>query len=55
MLLIDINMPIITGIEAVKIVKQKYERLNEVRSEQGKEQVVRPAILYYSQYSRKQM
>ena len=55
LLLIDINMPIMTGMEAIEIIKQKYERLNETRREQGKEQVARPAIFYYSQYSREQM
>ena len=52
MLLIDINMPIMTGLEAVKIIRQKYERLNKIRSEQAKEQVARPAMFYYSEYCR---
>ena len=55
LLLIDINMPIMTGMEAVEHIKQKYERLNQSRREQGKEEVARPAMFYYSQYSRKQM
>ena len=36
LLLIDINMPIMTGMEAVKIIRHRYESLNKVRSEQGK-------------------
>ena len=55
LLLIDINMPIMTGMQAVKIIRQKYEELNRIQREQGKEQVARPAILYFTQYTREQM
>ena len=48
-------MPIMTGMEAIENIKKKYERLNETKRAQGKEQVARPAIFYYSQYSREQM
>ena len=29
LILMDINMPIMTGIEALKLIKQSYEGLNE--------------------------
>ena len=51
----DINMPIMTGLEAVKLIKQKYEELNEFLVKQERPQLVRPALLYYSQYNRKNM
>ena len=53
LLLVDINMPIMTGMEAVRIIRQRYESFNQSRREQGKEEVARPAMFYYSQCSRK--
>ena len=29
LLLLDINMPLLNGMEACKLVKEKYRRLNE--------------------------
>ena len=54
LLLVDINMPILNGMETVKIVKEKYERINALPNfgEAGKVEensiIRRPAICYLS-------
>ena len=53
LLLLDINMPIMTGMEVCKRVKDIYERHNAGVAP-GR-QVLRPVICYLSQYQRAQM
>ena len=55
LLLIDINMPILTGIEALKLIKQNYDKINVSLAEQNRPKLVRPAICYYSQYNKRTM
>ena len=62
LLLLDINMPILTGIEALVLIKNKYriinEQYNQIKGNKvGLDEVavIRPLICYYSQYDRDTM
>ena len=44
-----------TGIQAVKLIKQRYKELNEVLAQLRRPQLVRPALLYFSQYNKETM
>ena len=49
LVLLDIHMPILSGIEAFKLIKDKYLRVNEKLSQAGSSEVVKPLICYLSQ------
>ena len=57
LLLLDINMPILGGMEALKIIKSKYQRMNsaldlgDTGRQDGNPLLLRPVICYLSQYS----
>ena len=57
LLLLDINMPILTGIEVMQKVEKLFESINTEHNKDilhgGDTQVVlRPMICYYSQHER---
>merc|ERR1711990_734666 len=59
LILLDINMPILTGYDVVPLIKKRFEAINENKSDlfrKGTLKVkpailVRPMICYLSQYS----
>ena len=51
--MLDINMPIMTGMEVCKAVKQFYSKHNATADADKK--VLRPVICYLSQYNRVEM
>ena len=53
LLMLDINMPIMTGMEVCKAVKQFYSKHNATADVDKK--VLRPVICYLSQYNRVEM
>ena len=60
LLLIDINMPILNGMETVPKIKKLFTEFNNFMREGPsvsgrKNLVVRPPILYFSQFDRKTM
>ena len=62
LLLLDINMPIMTGMEVMLKLKKKYIEINEkakAKAPKGSDKaniiVLKPFICYYSQYDRATM
>ena len=62
LLLLDINMPIMTGMEVMLRLKKKYKEMNEkAKNVEGSDSsnshiiVLKPFICYYSQYDRATM
>ena len=50
LLLLDINMPVMTGIEALSIIKKKFKETNKELISKGRtELIVRPVICFFSQ------
>ena len=52
LVLLDINMPIMTGLEAVKSIKGLFDRCNEELEAEGRNSLIRPVIMYFTQYNR---
>ena len=61
LVLIDINMPILSGLETVPIIKRQFAEFNDALKEgpligsARNFQIVRPPILYFSQHDRVSM
>ena len=53
LLLLDINMPILDGMETCKRVKMKFEEFNKVNND--KSPIIRPLICYFSAYNDEMM
>ena len=51
----DINMSIMTGLEAIKIIKKKYAEANQraLNQEHRRTPIIRPVIIFFSQYNPK--
>ena len=55
LLLLDVNMPILTGMEAMKMIRDKYKQINEkyrAIHDTDRKVVIEPLMCYYSQCSR---
>ena len=48
-------MPIMTGIEAIKIIKKLFSDYNSDQMSGKRAFLVRPVIIYFSQYNKHQM
>ena len=52
LLLIDINMPLVDGFEAIKTIKHMYKDVNQRHQQEtgsNEDKIIRPLICYYSQ------
>ena len=51
----DINMPIMDGLTALKLIKQKFDEANQNLILDGKQgMILRPVIMFFSQMDKKQ-
>ena len=61
MLLLDIQMPIINGIQTMKLVKEKFARfneeikLNQMTGKSADDVMLRPLICYLSHFDKESM
>ena len=60
LILLDINMPIMTGLEAIKVIKKLFEETDTeltAKNVSGRPQgkLIRPVLLFFSQYNRQRM
>ena len=51
LVLIDFNMPIMSGFEAITAIKKKFEEFNEERARKDQIKVYRPFFCMFSQGS----